>query len=261
MPGANRRRLQGKTVLVAGASRNLGRTIALSFAAAGAEHLILVASKTVGELNQVARECEQAGAQSLALQADLSRPDEADSVVRQGLERFGKIDVLVIAAGIRPHKPFCEITHEEWHRVFAVNLDPTFYLAKAMAPGMIARGAGGSIIALGGVSSLTAQPNRTQVIASKTALYGLIKSLALELGPYGVRANLIAVGATDTERRNPEWYEQAGGDPATAALIAQSPLRRIGTQREVADVALFLASDESSYVTGDRIVCAGGRYM
>ncbi|MBI3042618.1 MAG: SDR family oxidoreductase [Betaproteobacteria bacterium] len=253
-------RLKGKTALVAGASRNLGKAIALGCAAEGAD-VVLIASKSSDELKQAADECQDKGVRALPLRADVSRFEEVDSAVRTALDCFGKIDVLMSVAGIRPHKPFLEISHEEWLHVFDVNLHPTFYLAKAIAPGMMARGEGGSIVALGGVSSLTAQPNRAHVVASKTALFGLIKSLALELGPYGIRANLIALGLVDTERRNPEWYKGTGGDPATRALIQRTPLGRIGSPREVVDVAMFLASSESSYVTGDRIVCAGGRYM
>jgi NAD(P)-dependent dehydrogenase (short-subunit alcohol dehydrogenase family) len=120
---------------------------------------------------------------------------------------------------------------------------------------------------------MTGQPLRAHVVASKTGLYGLVKSLAIELGPYGVRANLIAVGHIDTNRRNPEWYPEGGGVPymgehgagSDGSTLGRSegdtPLRRLGSPQEVADVATFLASDESSYVTGDRIICAGGRYM
>ena len=121
------------------------------------------------------------------------------------------------------------------------------------------------------MASVTSQPKRAHVIASKTGLYGLIKSLALELGPHGIRANLIAPGLIDTERRNPEWYPEGGGVPH-GMVSAESdgtplgrpegtPLGRKGRPDEVANVALFLASDESSFVTGDRIICAGGRYM
>ena len=252
-------RLKGKTALIAGASRNIGKTIALTFAGEGAD-LILVASKTGEELKQVAGECEGFGVQALPLQADIGNHNEVSRMAQLGLERFGKVDVLVSVAGIRPHRPFWEITYDEWHRVFAVNLHSTFYLAKALAPGMMERKRG-SIIALGAIASLSSQPDRAHVVASKTGLYGLIKSLALELGPHGVRANLIAVGLIETERRNPEWYQETGGSPQTSALIERTPLRRTGTPQEVAKVALFLASDESSYVTGDRILCLGGRYM
>ena len=127
---------------------------------------------------------------------------------------------------------------------------------------MMKSGKGGSIVALGGMASLIGQPIRAHVVASKTGLYGLIKSLALELGPYNVRANLIAVGFIDTKRVNPEWYaSEENNTPYDAAELQATPLRRAGTPQEVANVALFLASDQSSFVTGDRIVCAGGRYM
>jgi short-subunit dehydrogenase len=144
----------------------------------------------------------------------------------------------VSVAAIRPHKPFWDISIEEWHRVFEVNLHSTFYLAKALAPSMMKNGKGGSIVALGGMASLTGQPIRSHVVASKTGLYGLIKSLALELGPYNVRANLIAVGFIDTKRINPEWYAtEENNIPYNAADLETTPLRRPGTPQEVANVA------------------------
>jgi 3-oxoacyl-[acyl-carrier protein] reductase len=162
-------------------------------------------------------------------------------------------------AGRRAHQDFWEISVEEWHKTFAVNLHSTFYLAKALAPSMMQRKTG-SIVALGGLASLTAQPQRAHVVASKTGLYGLIKALAYELGPYGIRANLIALSTIENVRLNPEWYPGTGGRYSDEEL-AGIPLRRSGKPQEVANVAVFLASDQSSYVTGDRIVCGGGKYM
>ena len=260
-------RLKGKTALIAGASRNIGRTIALTFAREGAE-VIVVARQHEDELNQVARECAAQGTKALPLIADLGNHEAVNRMAQQGLSHFGKVDVVVSVAAIRPHKSFWDISYDEWHQVFAVNLHSTFYLAKALAPAMMKRGTGGSFVALGGIAAVTAQSQRAHVIASKTGLYGLMKALALELGPYNIRANLIAVGQIDTERRNPEWYPEGGGAPlsgggdqAPAGRSDGSPLGRHGTKEEVANVALFLASDESSFVTGDRIICAGGRYM
>lgn len=253
-------RLQGKTALIAGASRNIGKAIALTLAREGAD-LILVAKQMGDELKQVAKECASFGVQTLPLLADVGNHEEVNRLVKLGLERFGKVDTLVSVAAIRPHKSVWDISYEAWLQVFAVNLHSTFYLAKALAPGMMQRKSG-SIVALGGTASLTAQPFCAHVVASKSGLYGLIKSLALELGPYGVRANLIAVGAIGTERRNPEWYPEGDGLPIAVHNVAKgTPLGRAGTPQEVANVALFLASDQSSYVTGDRIVCAGGKYM
>jgi|SRR5688572_20168794 len=262
-------RMKGKTALIAGASRNIGREIALTFAREGAD-VILVARSVNDELAQAAKQCESLGTRALAVAADVGDHEQVNAAVKTSLDRFGKVDAVVSVAAIRPHKPFWEIGYDEWHHVLAVNLNATFYLAKALAPHWMQRRSPASIVALGGIASMTAQPNRAHVIASKTGLYGLIKALALELGPYGVRANLIAVGRIDTERRNPEWYPEGGGSPADISRKNDgtptgrdegSPLKRAGMPQEVANVALFLSSDESSYVTGDRIVCAGGRYM
>ncbi|MCC6535843.1 MAG: SDR family oxidoreductase [Burkholderiales bacterium] len=254
-------RLKGKTALIAGAARNIGKATALTFAREGAD-LVLVARNSRAELEALARECEQLGAKALPLLGDVGDPADVERIVNAGLERFGYIDSLVSVAAIRPHRPFWEISLEEWHQVFEINLHSTFYFARALAPSLRASAKGGSIVALGGMASLTGQPNRMHVIASKTGLLGLIKSLALELGPYNVRANLIAVGFIDTRRINPEWYaNEENNTPYNAADIEATPLRRAGSPQEVANVALFLASDESSFVTGDRIICAGGRYM
>ena len=111
------------------------------------------------------------------------------------------------------------------------------------------------------MASVTAQPQRAHVIASKTGLHGLIRALALELGSYNIRANLIALGMIENVRANPEWYPERKGGGYTEEDLAGVALKRAGKPQEVANVAVFLASDRSSFVTGDRIVCAGGKYM
>jgi 3-oxoacyl-[acyl-carrier protein] reductase len=182
-------RLKGKVALVAGAGRNNGRAISLAFAREGAD-LILIAKERDKDLKQVARDCESLGVQTLPLLGDVSSHEQANHLVQQGTQRFGKVDVLMCVAGVRPGKPFWEIDYDEWLQVFAVNLHSTFYLAKAVTPGMTERKCG-SIIALGGTASLTSAADRAHVVASKHGLYGLTKALALELGPYGIRANLL----------------------------------------------------------------------
>jgi 3-oxoacyl-[acyl-carrier protein] reductase len=251
--------LKGKVALVAGAGRNNGKAISLAFAREGAD-LVLVARERKAELDQVAHECEKLGSKVLALLADVSDHEQVNGLVRQGSEKFGRIDVLMCCAGRRAHQDFWQISYEEWHRTFAVNLHSAFYLAKAVAPGMMERKSG-SIVALGGMASVTSQPQRAHVIASKTGLFGLIKALALELGPYNVRANLIALSLIENVRANPEWYPERGGGSYPESDVSGIPLRRLGKPQEVANVAVFLASDQSSYVTGDRIICCGGKYM
>lgn len=238
-------KLTAKTALVAGAGRNNGKAISIEFAREGAD-LILVAREKKDSLNEVVKECEKLGAKVLPIMADVSDHEQVERLVQQGLDRFGQIDVLMSCTGRRAHQDFWQISYEEWHKTFEVNLYSLFYLAKAVVPSMMKRKTG-SIIALGGQASVTSQSQRAHVIASKHGLFGLIKALALELGPYNVRAN-------------PEWYADGKGW-YTEADLAAIPMKRAGKPQEVANVALFLASEQSSYVTGDRILCGGGKYM
>ena len=251
--------LQGKVALVAGAGRNNGKAIALAFAREGAD-LVLVARSRKAGLEAVAAECEKAGVRVLPLLGDLSDHGDVERLVQQGLSHFGHVDVLMSVAGRRAHQDFWQISFEEWHKTFAVNLHATFYLAKALVPSMIKRRSG-SIVALGGMAAMTAQPQRAHVIASKHGLYGLIKALAYELGPYGIRANLIALATIENVRANPEWYPEKKDGQYSAEDLASIPLQRIGKPQEVANVAVFLASDQSSYVTGDGVLVMGGKYM
>ena len=249
--------LQGKVALVGGAGRNNGKAIALAFAREGAD-LVLVAREKKQPLDEVAHECQKLGAKVLPVLADVSEHEQVSRLAKQALDHFGRIDVLMSVAGRRAHQDFWEISLEEWHKTFAVNLHSLFYLARAIVPSMKERRSG-SIVALGGLASVTAQPQRAHVIASKAGLFGLIRALALELGPYNIRANLIALGMIENVRANPEWYGGKGG--YTDEELAGVALRRTGKPQEVANVAVFLASDRSSFVTGDRIVCAGGKYI
>jgi len=251
--------LQGKIALVGGAGRNNGKAIALAFAREGAD-LVLVAREKQQQLDEVANECQKLGAKVITALADVSEPEQVDRMTKRALDHYGRIDVLMSVAGRRAHQDFWEISLEEWHKTFAVNLHSLFYLAKAVVPSMMKQKRG-SIIALGGIASMTAQPQRAHVVASKTGLFGLIRALALELGPHNVRANLIALGMIENVRANPEWYPESKDGGYSEKELAAVALKRAGKPQEVANVAVFLASDQSSFVTGDRIVCAGGRYI
>jgi len=144
--------------------------------------------------------------------------------------------------------------------VLGVNLHSAFYLARAI-PGMKERGRG-SIIALGGLSSLTGRPNTAAVTTAKTGLLGLVRALAAELGPFGIRANMIMPGFIDTERRYAEWYpEFQKAPPGAPEQLKQIPLGRLGRPEDIADACVFLASDASAYVTGDTIRVMGGRFI
>src|SRR2546421_3222701 len=185
----SRMSLEGKTALVTGASRNIGRAIALAFAAAGAD-LVLNTRVNGDELQAVADECRKAGARVVPALADIGDAAAVETMVRQGLAALGAIDVLVCNAAIRPHKAITETSLEDWHRVMAVNLHSAFYLARAVVPGMKERRRG-SIIALGGQSAITGPPHTAAVAPAETGLLGFVRAPGAGLGPFGLPANMV----------------------------------------------------------------------
>ncbi len=253
-------RLEGKTALVTGASRNIGRAIALAFAAEGAD-LVVNTRVNRDELEAVAAECRKAGVRVLPLLGDIADAAVVDAMVARAVDELGALDVLVCNAAIRPHKGVTETSLDDWHRVLGVNLHSAFYLARAVVPAMKERRRG-SIIAIGGQSSLTGRPNTVAVTAAKHGLLGLVRSLAAELGPFGVRVNMVVPGFMDTERRYAEWYpEFREAPPGAPEQLEEIPLRRLGRPEEIADACVFLASDASAYVTGDELRVMGGRII
>ena len=252
--------LKGKTALVTGASRNIGRAIALAYAAEGAD-LVLNTRANRDELEAVAAECRKAGVRVVTVLADVGDAAAVEAMVNRGLAELGAIDVIVHNAAIRPHKPIDETSLEEWHQVMAVDLHAAFYLARAVVPVMKARRQG-SIIALGGQSSITSRANTAAVTTAKHGLLGLIRALAAELGPFGIRANMVLPGYIDTERRYAEWYpEFRQAPPGAPEQLEKIPLRRLGRPEDIANACVFLASDASAYVTGDTIRVMGGRVI
>ena len=254
-------RLSGKTALITGASRNIGEEVALTFAREGAD-LVLNTRISQEELESVASKCRELGVKTHTVMADVSDPKQVTTMVAEGLSIFGKIDVLVSNVAIRPHKPITDVSDDEWLNVMGVNLNSAFYLCKAVVPGMMERRSG-SIIAMGGQSAITGRPETVSVTAAKTGLLGLIRALAAEMAPYNVRANMVNPGSTDTERRSPEWYPEFQQEVArgSSAHLNSLPMGRQATVQDIANACLFFASDESAYITGDRLNVMGGRYI
>lgn len=253
-------RLAGKTALITGASRNIGRETALTFAREGAD-LALSALNSREELEEVASECRELGVKTFTGLADVAEAADCRRLVEEGLAALGKIDVLVSNAAIRPHHPLLSVSDEDWHRVFGINLHSSFYLCKAVLPGMMARETG-SIIAIGGMASITGRPDTAAVTAAKTGLWGLVRAVAAEFAPYNIRANMVNPGTIDTTRRNPEWFAKETRRPTgNAEQLRRIPLGRQGTIYDIANACLFLASEESAYITGDQLNVVGGRYM
>lgn len=253
-------RLDGKTALITGASRNIGSEIALAFAREGA-NLVLNTRSSNEELEQVAAQCRELGARVHTVLADVSDSEQVSRMVDAGIRELGQIDVLVSNVAIRPHRPIVEVTDEEWLQVMATNLHATFYLCRAVLPGMMERRSG-SLVALGGQAAITGRPGTTAVTAAKTGMLGLIRSVAAEMAPYNVRANVVNPGSTDTERRSPEWYPEFQAiTRGSEEHLRDIPMRRQATVDDIANACLFFASDESAYITGDRLNVVGGRYI
>ncbi len=253
-------RLEGKTALITGASRNIGRQIALTFAREGAD-LVLNTRSSQEELESVAAQCRELGVNTHTVLGDVSDPERVSQMVQEGINALGKIDVLVNNVAIRPHRPVLEVSNEEWHQVFATNLDSAFYLIKAVLPGMMERRVG-SIIALGGQSAITGRPETATVTAAKSGLLGLMRAVAAEMAPHNIRANMVNPGSTDTQRLNPDWYpEFQTVERGSGEHVQSLPMGRQGTVQDIANACLFYASDESAYITGDRMNVVGGRYI
>ena len=251
---------EGTVAVVTGAGRGIGRQIGLAFAREGA-NLVLNTRSSRDELEAVAAECREIGVSVHTVVADVSDSGQVSRMVEEGVAALGTIDIPVSNAAVRPHKPFLEVSDEEWRQVWGVNLDAPFYLCRAVLPGMIDRRSG-SIIALGGQAAITGRPGTAAVTTAKTGLLGLIRAIAAEMAPHNIRANLVNPGSTDTERRHPGWYPEfrdvSRGSPEHLKAL---PMGRQGTVQDIANACLFFASDESAYVTGDRLNVVGGRYI
>jgi 3-oxoacyl-[acyl-carrier protein] reductase len=242
--------LAGKVALVTGAGKNIGRAIALSLARDGAT-VVVNGRSDAAAIEAVAAEIRAAGGSAEAVLADVSDPDAVARLVAQA----GAVDILVCNAGLRRQTPFLEMSLAEWREILSVALDGAFILSRAVLPGMVERG-GGSIVALSGISTHVGTPNRAHVSASKAGLEGLMRAIAVEFAPQGIRANCVAPGAVDTARG-----ASAGAMPAGLGREEGIPMRRKASVEEIASVVRMLAGPEGGYVTGQTIHVNGGSFL
>lgn len=242
--------LSGKTALVTGATRGIGRAIALRFASEGADVAFTYRSQHEAAQTLVT-EIEAMGVRAKAYTSDAASFDDAHKVAEDVKAVFGRIDILVNNAGITKDGLMMRMDEAQWDAVLETNLKSAFNFIHACTP-VMARQRGGSVINMSSVVGVSGNAGQCNYSASKAGLIGLTKSFAKEMGPRGIRANCIAPGfiATDMTSALPENLRQE--------WEKQIPLRRGGTPEDVADVALFLASDLSRYVTGQVINCCGG---
>lgn len=243
-------KLDGKVALITGSGRNIGRATALKLAAEGA-HVVINARTNQAEAEAVAQEARALGVKALAILADMSNKAQVDSMVSQALETFGRIDILINNAAIRPHKPFNELTLDDWEHVRGVVLDGAFYSTRAVINSMIANQYG-RILFFTGEGAFVGSAKRAHVSAAKMGLVGLARSLASEFAPQNIRVNIVSPGSIDTSRANPEWYQ--GRAPSATGI----PLGRQGSVEEIAATCLFLVSDDGGFITGQTIHVNGG---
>lgn len=244
--------LTGKVAVVTGASKGIGAGIAKTLAAAGAAVVVNYASSRQGA-DKVVAEITQSGGRAVAVQGDVSQSADVDRLFADAKQAYGRIDILVNNAAVFAFAPLEGITEDEFHRQFNINVLGTILATQAAAayfgPG------GGSIVNLTSVASVGALPTSAVYTASKSAVDALTRVFAAELAPKKIRVNAVAPGATETEGA------AAMGMPEEmqAAMIASIPMGRIGQPADIAQSVLFLASEDSSWVTGERITASGGQ--
>ena len=240
--------LKGRTALVTGSGRNIGKSIALMYASEGA-NVIINNKANIEELNTTAKEIKDLGVEVLAIQADISNEQEVNSMIGSGLDKFGTIDILVNNAALRPGTPFVDMEYSDWKKVTGIDLDGAFLCSKLCVPGMISN-SWGRIINIAGLMALEGHEGYTHVSASKMGLVGFTRSLAKELAPHNILVNCVSPGTIDTTGPRHAKMTKEELDELAARRYARVPLGRLATVEEISSVCLFLASDGAGYMTG-----------
>jgi NAD(P)-dependent dehydrogenase (short-subunit alcohol dehydrogenase family) len=239
----------GRTALVTGGARNIGRAIALAFADAGIDVAIGTWSQPE-QAEAVAEEARERGVRALTFVGDVGDAGFCETTVRRVEDELGPVDFLVSNAARRPFQAFAEITPEQWDAIIRGNLSASFYLARLVLPGMAERGFG-RFVAIGGPDGYMGWTHRAHGVTCKAGLTGLVKAMSFEYGASGVTANVVAPGGVDTTRTNPDDYPQTPWKP-----IVFVP--RVATVDEIADAVLYLSSDQAAFITAQSLHVDGG---
>jgi dihydroanticapsin dehydrogenase len=247
-------RLAGKVSLITGGGTGIGRGTALAFAREGAK--VAVAGRRMDKLQEVVSEIKAAGGEAIAVACDVSRAVDAQNAIRKTVEAFGKLDVLVNNAGVLSVSTIEEIPEDEWDRLIDANLKGPFLMCRAALPEFRKAG-GGAIVNVGSVLGLVAMKKRAAYCASKGGVTLLTKAIAIDHGHENIRANCICPSIVETELVS-QLFNTPDGDRVKRERLATIPLGRMGRPADIAELAVYLASDESSWLTGAAIPLDGG---
>ena len=247
--------LAGKKAFVTGASRGIGRVIAVALAAAGAD--VAIAARSEEGLAETAREVTALGRKAFVFPLDVTQQEDVAAAVTEAIKMLGHLDIVFNnAGGSNFMVPFLDMRMSGWEKVLRLNLDSTVYVCQAVGPHLRERGSG-SVINVASVAGLAAAPGLVPYGASKAAVVSLTRTLAVEWAPLGIRVNALCPGWTATDLNKNLW----GGPDGGQATVANVPMRRWAKPEEMAGPAVFLASDASSYMTGQVLVIDGGQLV
>ncbi len=244
--------LTGKCAFVTGASRGIGRNVAVSLARAGAD--VALVGRDIAALDETLQAVTGLGRRALALQADVTNAASVEAAVVAACKEFGKIDILICNAGVQKLKPFLDMMPEDWRGLIATNLEGAIVTMQSVGRRMVAQKSG-VVIAMASVYSFIGAPGNSIYCLTKGGLSQLSKALAVEWARYNVRVNAICPGWIETDLTKPYMQDQKVID----AGLRQIPLRRFGKPEDIGPLAVYLASDEASFVTGQAYVIDGGQ--
>lgn len=248
-------RMKGKRVVVTGGARSIGRACAERFAEEGADVAILDVLADRGE-TVAAEIAKQYGVVCRFYQCDVGTKAAVDSAIDQVIQAFGGIDVLFSNAGITRRADFLELTEEDWDDVIRINLKSMFLVGQKVARHMVERGLGGVIVNMSSSSVRMTMPTIAPYAASKGGISALTTAMSLSLAPFGIRVNAVGPGTIYTELNKDNLLKDV---EKRREILSRIPLKRFGEGRDVANVVLFLASDEANYITGETLYIDGGR--
>lgn len=243
-------KLKGKVAIVTGAAQGIGRGIALALSKEGAK---VVVSDISDKNADVVKEIKSLGFEALAVKTNVANSKETEEMAKAAIKKFGRIDILVNNAGIYPFKPLIDMKEEEWDRVISINLKGVFNCTKAVLPKMIEQKSGNIVNICSVAGAVIGYAGLVHYSASKGGVLGFTRAAALDLTQYGIRVNAIAPGGIETP-----GTKAVGGEEALKQAVLAIPLKRMGQPEDIANLAVFLASDDSSYITGQLIVVDGG---